>query len=303
VDKLKDALRSNVPVYVGLGQKSKYTMTWIMPRRDLVTFDEHDMKQFASIMFGTSLQEIHACFPLTDDGFLDLGKFKKWYGNFVIVGKTSNDDFEDLSRFGIFRKRTEHEMFFRSLLGENFGKFARRSAAKAKAKAKAKGVLKMKTKRKADFQRAGSILLSGKAPALQTEDPDEDLHVDNSAGDTAMDVQCDEVVVGILQCAQCRTNRHVSADMLSFTLIALEFLNVIALARAAGSFAAGRFLENLCMFLRAANSKELCDCMCLLACWLGWCACLSACFWWSGCSCWFAWSALSGWAGSMFISK
>ena len=88
-----------------------------------------------------------------------------------------------------------------------------------------------------------------------------------------------------------------------FTLIALEFLNVIALARAAGSFAAGRFPENLCMFLRAANSKELCDCMCLLACWLGWFACLSACFWWSGCSCWFAWSALSGWAGSIFISK
>ena len=74
----------------------------------------------------------------------------------------------------------------------------------------------MKTKRKADFQRAGSILLSGKAPALQTEDPDEDLHVDKSAGDTAMDVQDDEVVVGILQCAQCRTNRHVSTDMLSF---------------------------------------------------------------------------------------
>ena len=157
-----------------------------------------------------------------------MKEFKAMYANYVVVGKVAPmaglvllNEFEDLSRFGVFRLRTEHELFFRSLLGQDFGP-PKRAGARREVDAKdVKKKKKKQTKRTMDLASATAILLTGKPPEDQgvLDDigaPDTDSDAETDSADESCNEADEEAIGGILQCAVCKVRRHVGRQLFDF---------------------------------------------------------------------------------------
>ena len=146
-----------------------------------------------------------------------MEKFREWCGSFVVVGKTVDNAFHDLSRHGVFRLRTEHELFCRQLCGESLQNLpAANAKASAKANAKGKAAPKQVSKRKARLDEAVAVILRGEKKQAQPALPIEDGECDDDVEPEVPEESEPEFVPLLLQCHKCKTHRVVDKAVHGF---------------------------------------------------------------------------------------
>ena len=155
VEKLKKIHAQNQAMVL-LGPKGGFLRCWVVISKSQEEYNEEEMRLFGDLFFSNDIGEIMRLFPKNSLGQCNSKAFQRMYAKYMVVGESIDHDYLNLSRAGMIRWITEHDLFVRAVWDESFDRiYGEEPGAAAKAKAKAKPL----GKKAARFKRAMATLL------------------------------------------------------------------------------------------------------------------------------------------------